>query len=102
MTTTPWVLKGTEYGNCNCDYGCPCQFNGRPSAPNGDCRYALFTQIDEDQMGKAISYIMSVFPHQSSIPCLAFRTMNLGVRFGSSADVRRRGALGLLSGGKPT
>jgi hypothetical protein len=28
MTATAWVLKGTEYGNCNCDYGCPCQFNG--------------------------------------------------------------------------
>ncbi len=51
MTTTPWVLKGTEYGNCNCDYGCPCQFNGRPSSPNGDCRYALFTQIDEGHYG---------------------------------------------------
>ena len=47
MTTTPWLLKGTEYGNCNCDYGCPCQFNGRPSSPDGDCRYAQFTEIDE-------------------------------------------------------
>ena len=47
MKGTSWVLKGTEYGNCNCDYGCPCQFNGRPSSVNGDCRYAMFTQIDE-------------------------------------------------------
>lgn len=44
-----WELKGTEYGNCNCDYGCPCQFNGRPSSENGDCRYAMFTEIDEGQ-----------------------------------------------------
>lgn len=51
MTTTPWLLKGTEYGNCNCDYGCPCQFNGRPSSPDGDCRYAQFTEIDEGQYG---------------------------------------------------
>ncbi|MDJ0956806.1 MAG: DUF1326 domain-containing protein [Arenicellales bacterium] len=51
MTTTAWVLRGTEYGNCNCDYGCPCQFNGRPSSPDGDCRYALFTQIDEGNYG---------------------------------------------------
>jgi hypothetical protein len=47
MGAVSWQLKGTEYGNCNCDYGCPCQFNGRPSSADGDCRYALFTQIDE-------------------------------------------------------
>lgn len=51
MTVTPWVLKGTEYGVCNCDYGCPCQFNGRPSSPNGDCRAAQFTQVDEGRYG---------------------------------------------------
>jgi hypothetical protein len=22
-----WMLRGTEYGNCNCAWGCPCQFN---------------------------------------------------------------------------
>jgi len=52
MPKTSWVLKGTEFGNCNCDYGCPCQFNGRPSSPDGDCRYALFTKIDEGNYGE--------------------------------------------------
>ena len=41
MTGTSWVLKGTEYGSCNCDYGCPCQFNGRPSSADGSCRYTM-------------------------------------------------------------
>ncbi len=36
MTGISWVLEGTEYGNCNCDHGCPCQFNGRPFAEQGD------------------------------------------------------------------
>ena len=22
-----WRVKATELANCNCDYGCPCQFN---------------------------------------------------------------------------
>ena len=52
MTGTSWVLQGTEYGNCNCDYGCPCQFNGRPSSADGDCRYAVFTQIDKGYYGR--------------------------------------------------
>ena len=51
MGITKWELIGTEYGNCNCDYGCPCQFNGRPSSEKGDCRYVTFTQIDEGHYG---------------------------------------------------
>ncbi len=49
MAGVSWEIKGTEFGNCNCDYGCPCQFMGRPSSVNGDCRYAMFTQINEGQ-----------------------------------------------------
>ena len=51
MTNTTWVLKGTEYGSCNCDYGCPCQFMGKPSSPDGDCRYVTFNYIDEGHYG---------------------------------------------------
>jgi hypothetical protein len=24
---TDWEIHGMEFGNCNCSYGCPCQFN---------------------------------------------------------------------------
>ena len=30
-----WTLKGTVLVACNCDYGCPCNFNARPS--HGKC-----------------------------------------------------------------
>ena len=33
-----WRVKGKELVNCNCDYGCPCQFNSLPT--HGDCRAA--------------------------------------------------------------
>jgi hypothetical protein len=33
---TPWEIKGREFGNCNCAYGCPCQFNALPT--HGHCR----------------------------------------------------------------
>jgi hypothetical protein len=29
--TQGWNLKGTVLISCNCDYGCPCNFNARPS-----------------------------------------------------------------------
>ncbi len=51
MAQIPWSLKGTEFGSCNCDYGCPCQFNGRPSSPDGSCRAANFVQIDAGHYG---------------------------------------------------
>lgn len=31
-----WYIEGVEFGNCNCDYGCPCQFEQRPT--HGHCR----------------------------------------------------------------
>lgn len=32
---TPWEVEGTELANCNCAYGCPCQFNALPT--HGHC-----------------------------------------------------------------
>ena len=26
-----WHIKGKQFGNCNCNYGCPCQFNSAPT-----------------------------------------------------------------------
>lgn len=45
-----WELHGLEFGNCNCDYGCPCQFNARPT--HGQCRAIAFFRIDRGHFGK--------------------------------------------------
>ena len=45
-----WELKGVEFVNCNCDYGCPCQFNGRPTY--GDCRAVGAYRFDEGHFGE--------------------------------------------------
>jgi len=29
--TQPWTIKGTIFIACNCDYGCPCNFNALPT-----------------------------------------------------------------------
>ena len=36
---TEWTIKGREFSNCNCDYGCPCQFNALPT--DGTCKAAV-------------------------------------------------------------
>ena len=40
-----WEIRGVEYGNCNCDYGCPCQFNS-PST-HGSCEAVVSGYIEE-------------------------------------------------------
>jgi hypothetical protein len=42
---TPWEIKGREFGNCNCAYGCPCQFNALPT--HGHCRGLAVFDIEE-------------------------------------------------------
>ena len=49
MASTEWVIKGSEFANCNCSYGCPCQFNDLPT--HGNCRGVFGIQIEEGYFG---------------------------------------------------
>ena len=40
-----WTIDGVEYGNCNCDYGCPCQFSA-PST-HGKCEAIVCGRINQ-------------------------------------------------------
>lgn len=44
-----WRIDGVEFSNCNCDYGCPCQFERRPS--HGHCRGFEVTRIENGYFG---------------------------------------------------
>ncbi|SPS00794.1 DUF1326 domain-containing protein [Cupriavidus taiwanensis] len=47
---TPWEIQGTELINCNCSYGCPCQFNALPS--NGFCEAMGAISISDGYYGE--------------------------------------------------
>jgi hypothetical protein len=49
MTETKWNLHGREFANCNCSYGCPCQFNALPT--HGNCWAVVGIQIDKGNHG---------------------------------------------------
>jgi hypothetical protein len=49
MSMVDWYVEGIEFGNCNCDYGCPCQFEARPT--HGDCRGFEVVRIDKGHFG---------------------------------------------------
>jgi len=44
-----WYIKGRELVNCNCAYGCPCQFNALPT--NGNCEAAVGYLFEEGRFG---------------------------------------------------
>jgi hypothetical protein len=49
MANLSWEIKGREFTNCNCSYGCPCQFNGLPT--HGNCQAVVGLQIDRGHHG---------------------------------------------------
>jgi hypothetical protein len=40
-----WMLRGAEFGNCNCNWGCPCQFNAPTT--HGHCEAVIGGLIEE-------------------------------------------------------
>ena len=50
MALVEWEIRGTQVSHCNCEVGCPCQFNALPT--HGHCRAYMFMQIDEGHFGK--------------------------------------------------
>lgn len=49
MAYVDWRMHGPEIVNCNCDWGCPCQFNARPT--HGDCRAMTSMRVGEGHFG---------------------------------------------------
>lgn len=44
-----WYVEGVEFGNCNCNYGCPCQFEDLPT--HGNCCGFEVVRIDRGRFG---------------------------------------------------
>ena len=49
MPDTKWTIQAREFTNCNCSYGCPCQFNALPT--HGHCQAVVGAQIDKGHHG---------------------------------------------------
>lgn len=49
MPEADWTIRAHEFSNCNCSYGCPCQFNALPT--HGHCRAVVGFQINQGYHG---------------------------------------------------
>ena len=49
MAYVDWMIAGPKIASCNCDYGCPCEFNALPT--NDVCEGLEAQRIDEGWFG---------------------------------------------------
>ena len=49
MSTVAWSIEGPHLVNCNCAYGCPCQYVALPT--DGTCKAAVAWRIDKGHFG---------------------------------------------------
>ncbi len=45
MAYVDWMIKTRQIGTCNCNYGCPCEFNAPPT--RGHCEGTMALEISE-------------------------------------------------------
>ncbi len=49
---TGWSIQGPELANCNCSFGCPCQFSALPT--HGTCEAAVGMIINKGHHGDTV------------------------------------------------
>ena len=93
-----WTLSGKVLVTCNCDWGCPCNFNARPT--HGHCEGGWTWQVDHGSSGAVAldGLYFSVFAkwpgaiHEGNGEALLL--------IDERADSRQRAAIEELLGGK--
>lgn len=100
MALVDWSMQGWELANCNCNHGCPCQFNQLPD--KGNCRAHAFVQVEKGHFGDVSLDglrwgIMAAWPGPIHEGNGRFMTI-----IDSQADARQRAAIEAVSHGKET
>lgn len=47
-----WLVEGIKFGNCSCDYACPCQFESLPT--HGYCHGIEVIRIERGHFGEVV------------------------------------------------
>ncbi len=97
MERMDWRLKGDWIKNCNCAFGCPCDFNARPT--EGSCNGLMGMRIEEGHFGDVRLDGLSFFTMVSFPGPLHEGNGSLQPIIDERADRRQREALiAILSG----
>lgn len=100
MTTSRgavWAMKGQVIIACNCDYGCPCNFNGLPST--GSCEGGWTWRVEKGAHGDVALDGLNVGLYASWPGAIHEGDGKAVYLIDERADQRQRNALDLLLGG---
>ena len=100
MKLADWFMQGVEFANCNCIWGCPCQFNGAPT--HGNCRAYTFVHIEKGRFNDVpldgLRWgILAAWPGPIHLGNGTFQSV-----VDERADVKQRAALEAVSHGRET
>ena len=78
MAIADWRMQGVEFITCNCNWGCPCQFNSPPT--RGNCQavasmrieHGHFNQVPLDGLCWAATFAWPGAIHEGNGSCQAF------------------------------
>ncbi|MPZ24362.1 MAG: DUF1326 domain-containing protein [Dehalococcoidia bacterium] len=76
QTATTWKMKGTVIGACSCDWGCPCNFDARPTQGWCHGNYNFFVEqgnsngVSLDGAGFALAAEIPGAVHEGNIRAL--------------------------------
>jgi hypothetical protein len=100
MATVEWRVRADEFANCNCAYGCPCQFNALPT--HGFCEATAGWKIHEGHFGDVQlgGLNTAFFVHFPAAVHLGNGTIQLVVD--ERADAHQREALVKIMSGEET
>ncbi|HSA57161.1 MAG TPA: DUF1326 domain-containing protein [Gemmatimonadaceae bacterium] len=95
--TQPWKLEGTVFVACNCDWGCPCNFNARPS--KGKCEGGWTWHVDRGTYGDVALDDLNFSVYVNWPGAIHEGNGEALILFDERADARQREAIQTLVGG---
>ena len=95
-----WYIDGTQFGNCNCAYGCPCQFEAEPTCD--DCIGFEVVHIDKGHFGDVDLSGLNVAMLTGTAEPVHEGKGNLQVVIDELADSQQRKSLKQILHGKDT
>ena len=84
MAYIDWEIRGPEITSCNCDWGCPCQFNSLPT--HGFCRAAVMLRIDDDGLSAKYAPVLPPGWNALTLKDVKFRGRRYDIRVSRDAD----------------
>jgi len=93
-----WTLTGTVFVACNCDWGCPCNFNARPT--QGKCEGGWTWHVDKGTYGQVALDGLNFSVYANWPGAIHDGNGEALILVDERADARQRAAIDTLVGGK--